>query len=115
VREFYRIVRSERPGPEDFQSIGDDGADCSRSRYPRECAGGVSVWDNVEAAIKKARSLEFRRGSFLATLHVPEDDTVEFAKTMGAHHFTIYYGSPESILALMRKPAVRIPGAPEDR
>lgn len=105
-------MRSEWPGPEDFQSIGDDGADCSRSRYPRECAEGISVWDSAEAAIKKARSLQFRRGSFLAILRVPEDGTVEFAKTLGAHHFTIYYGSPESILALMKEPADRILGAP---
>lgn len=73
---------------------------------------GVSVWDSAEAAIKKARSLKFKRGSFIATLHVPEDGTIEFAKTMVAHHFTIYYGSPESILALMKEPADRIPGTP---
>ena len=105
-------MRSEWPGPEDFRSIGDDGVDCTQSRYPRECAEGISVWDSAEAAIEKARNLGFRRGSFLATLRVPEDGSVEFAKTMGAHHFTIYYGSPESILALMNEPAERIPGAP---
>lgn len=112
MREFYRIVRSARPGPEDFRSIGDDGVDCSQSRHPRECAEGISVWDSADVAIAKARNLKFRRGSFLAMLRISEDGSVEFAKTMGAHHFTIYYSSPESILALMNEPAERIPGAP---
>jgi hypothetical protein len=112
VRKFFRNVRSEYPGPEDFRSLGDEGVDCSRTRYPRECADGISVWDNVETAIAKARETKFRRGSFIATLWVPDDGTVEFAMTIKPHHATIYYGSPESILALMNGPAVRIPGAP---
>jgi hypothetical protein len=113
VHEFYRIVRREHPGPEDFLSIGDEGGrDCNKSRHPRECAEGVSVWDDPEVAIAKARAINFKRGSFLATLLVPEDGRVEFARTMGPHHVTIYYGSPESILALMKGPAVRISGAP---
>ncbi|MCD6029143.1 MAG: hypothetical protein K0S78_1317, partial [Thermomicrobiales bacterium] len=36
-----------------------------------------------------------------------------FAQTFREHHYTIYYGSPQSILALMAGPAIRIPGAPE--
>jgi hypothetical protein len=59
----------------------------------------------------KARQLEFSRGSYVATLVVPDDGTVEFAKTFGPHHYTIYYGSPRSILALVEGSAVRIPGA----
>lgn len=111
-RRFFRIVRREVPTAEDFRSLGDEGIDCSRRRHARECAEGVSVWDDPEHAMAKARQIGFARGSFLATLLVPAGGSVEIAKTFGQHHYTIYYGSPQSILALMEGAAVKIPGAP---
>jgi hypothetical protein len=45
-------------------------------------------------------------------LIVPDDGSVEFAKPFGVHHYTIYYGSPESILGLVAD-VVAIPDPPE--
>lgn len=106
---YFRIVRRETPDTEDFRSLGDEGIDCSRRRHPRECAEGVSVWDDADYAIAKARLIGFSRGSFLAELRVPEDGTVEIAKTFGLHHYTIYYGSPRSILGLMHGKVAKVP------
>jgi hypothetical protein len=114
TREFFRIVRSEYPDRDDFTSLRDQGQVCvSRSRY-RECAEGVSVFDDFEHTCELARTYRFRRGRFIARLFVPEDGSIEFAKTFGVHHYTIYYGSPESILELVMGSAVRIPEEPGD-
>jgi hypothetical protein len=114
AREFYRIVHSEHPGWEDFRSLGDEGKVCVSGRRYRECAEGISVFDDFEHTCELARTYGFRRGTYIARLVVPEDGSVEFAHTFRDHHYTIYYGSPQSILALVAGAAVRIPGAPGD-
>ncbi|MGH2614100.1 MAG: hypothetical protein ACRDJC_02575 [Thermomicrobiales bacterium] len=49
----------------------------------------------------------------MARLLIPEDGSFEFAKTFrDPHHYTIYYGSPEGILALVKGAAVPIPDVP---
>jgi hypothetical protein len=113
TREFYRIVRGEVPDADDFRSMADLGVECVTGRRYRECAEGISVFDDFEHACAVARDYNFRRGRFIARLVVPDDGSVEFAKTFrDPHHYTIYYGSPESILALVEGAAVPIPGAP---
>lgn len=114
AREFFRIVRSEHPTREDFTSLGDQGKVCVSGRRFRECAEGVSVFDDFEHTCQLARTYRFQRGRYIARLNVPEDGSIEFAKTFGVHHYTIYYGSPESILALVEGSAVRIPESPGD-
>ena len=113
IRRFFRIVRREIPGLEDFLTLSAEGIDCSRRRSTRECAEGISVWDDAGFAMAKARQIEFSRGRFLVALLVPDDGTVEIAKTFGPHHYTLYSMSPESILTLVEGPAVRIPGSLE--
>jgi hypothetical protein len=98
TREFFRIVRGEQPSRDDFRSLGDLGKACVSGRRFRECAEGVSVFDDFTFACELARTYRFQRGRYIAKLIVPEDGSVDFAKTFGMHHFTIYYGSPESIL-----------------
>ena len=114
ARQFYRIVRSQYPSLDDFRSLGDEGKVCVSARRYRECAEGVSVFDDFRHACDLARTYDFRRGRFVATLTVPDDGSVEFAKTFGVHHWTIYYGSPESILALIDGVPVSIPEAEGD-
>jgi hypothetical protein len=109
AREFFRIVRSEQPDREDFTSLADQGKVCVSGKRYRECAEGVSVFDDFEHTCELARTYRFQRGRYIARLLVPEDGSVEFAKTFGVHHFTIYYGSPESILELVVGRPVRIP------
>jgi hypothetical protein len=110
-REFFRIVRSERPTRDEFRSLADEGKVCVSRRNLRECAEGISVFDDFAHACMLARTYHFQRGRFVARLVVPDDGSVEFAKTFGVHHYTIYYGSPESILALVVG-VVPIPMAP---
>lgn len=113
MREFYRIVRDEVPDAEDFRSMADLGIVCASGRRYRECAEGVSVFDDFERACAVAWNHGFQRGRFVARLLVPDDGSVEFAKTFrDPHHYTIYYGSPESILDLVDGAAVPIPSAP---
>jgi hypothetical protein len=114
TREFFQIISGEQPRREDFRSLGDLGKVCVSGRRYRECAEGVSVFDDFEYACEVARTFRFRHGHYIARLLVPDDGSVDFAKTFGIHHDTIYYGSPESILALVEGLAVRIPEAPGD-
>ena len=112
TREFFRIVRSEQPSRDDFRSLADEGKVCVSRRRFRECAEGVSVFDDLSHTCVLARTYHFQRGRYIARLVMPEDGSVDFAKTFGVHHYTIYYGSPESILSLVVGPAIRIPDAP---
>ena len=114
TREFFRIVRGEQPNSDDFRSLGDLGKVCVSGRRYRECTEGISVFDDFEHTCELARTYQFQRGRYIARLVVPEDGSVEFAKTFGVHHYTIYYGSPESILALVVGMAVSIPDAHGD-
>jgi hypothetical protein len=109
--EFFRIVRSEWPTRDDFRSLADEGKVCVSKRRFRECAEGISVFDDFDHVCMLARTYHFQRRRFVARLVVPEDGSVEFAKTFGIHHYTIYYGSPESILALVVD-VISIPEAP---
>lgn len=109
TREFFRIVRGERPHRDDFRSLGDLGKVCVSGRRYRECAEGISVFDDLEHTCTMARIYHFQRGRYIARLLVPEDGSVEFAKTFGVHHYTNNYGSPVSILALVVGNAVRSP------
>jgi hypothetical protein len=95
--------------------LGAEGVDCTRRRHRRECEEGVSVWDNAEFAMVKARQIAFSRGRFLATLLVPDDGSIEIAKTFGPHHYTINSGGPESILSLVVGSAEAIPDLPEGK
>lgn len=113
MREFFRIVHSELPQDADFRSMGDLGIVCVSGRRYRECAEGISVFDDLEHACAVARKYRFERGRFVARLLIPEDGSVEFAKTFrDPHHFTIYYGSPKRILSLVEGAAVPIPDVP---
>ena len=71
------------------------------------------VLDDFKHACDVARNFNFQRGRFVAKLLVPSDGSVEFAKTFrDPHHYTIFYGSPESILDLVDGAAVPISDAP---
>ena len=89
--EFYRIVRSISPSAEDFRSARQDGLPLVDPRYVREWAEGVSVYDSLEYALGRARANRTGLGRFVATIALPDDGSVDFAKTMrNRHHFTIY-------------------------
>jgi hypothetical protein len=73
--------------------------------YFAEWERGISVYDNLAYALRRAERNRTGLGRFVATLVVPDDGSVRFAKTFGRHHFTIY-GEPENLLALIREPVI---------
>ena len=83
AREFFRIVRSSDPTPDDFRSLADEGKVCVSGRRFRECAEGVSVFDDFDHTCELARTYRFRRGRYIARLIVPEDGRVAIPDTSG--------------------------------
>ena len=73
--------------------------------YVAEWDRGISVYDNLAYALRRAERNRTGLGRFVATLVVPDDGSVRFAKTFGRHHFTVY-GDPETLLALVRGPVI---------
>jgi hypothetical protein len=97
TRTFYRIVKTEEPGLQDFTSnraLGRPprGAELAN----RQLWEGVSVDTSRRAATNKAR--KFGLGSFIAELRIPADGPVRFQKTLGSGHYTLW-GAPEEIKA----------------
>jgi hypothetical protein len=103
-RRFYRIVRSPSPTVDDFLSARALGVPRPET-YFAEWDRGISVYDNLAYALRRAERNRTGLGRFVATLVVPDDGSVRFAKTFGRHHFTIY-GEPENLLALVRGPVI---------
>ena len=100
AREFYRILRSERPTLDDFKSARELGKPPVR-RYLREWAESISVHDDLDHSKAHARDNRLRLGRSVVRLIVPEDGTVEFAQTTrDPHHFSIY-ASAEVILSFV--------------
>ena len=114
ARELYRIVRGPVPTIDDFRSARDDGVALVDPRFEREWAEGVSVYDNLDYALQRARTNRTGLGRFVVTIVIPDDGSIEVAKTMrNRHHFTIYAG-PEQMLALVRGRPVRAEERSED-
>jgi hypothetical protein len=109
-REFWRIVRNETPTPDDFRSARALGVPRPETHI-EEWDRGVSVYDDLAFALRRAERNRSGLGRFVARLVVPVDGSVQFAKTFGRHHLTIY-GDPENLLALVR--GSTIPADPPD-
>jgi hypothetical protein len=108
-RVFYRIVRNPVPTVDDFLSARALGVPRPDS-YVAEWDRGISAYDNLAYALRRAERNRTGLGRFVATLFVPDDGSVRFAKTFGRHHFTIY-GEPESLLALVRGSVIGVEAA----
>jgi hypothetical protein len=63
------------------------------------------VYDNLAYALRRAERNRTGLGRFVATLVIPDDGSVRYAKTFGRHHFTIYE-EPETLLALVDGPVI---------
>ena len=109
AREFYRIVRNPIPALDDFRSASALGIP-RPEMHVEQWAHGVSVYDNLAYALRRASRNRTGLGRYVATLVAPEDGSVRFAKTFGPHHFTIY-ADPETLLVLVRGPVIAA-GAP---
>lgn len=111
--QFFRIVRNETPTAEDFQSARAMGVPRPETNVD-EWDRGISVYDNFDYALRRAERNRSGLGRFVATLAVPSNGGVRFAKTFGRHHYTIY-GDAESLLALVRGPAIPAPAPNGDQ
>jgi hypothetical protein len=107
-RRFYRIVKSNPPTEEDFQSHAALGRvpprairDDPEKLRSWEC---VSVFDTEAGARRVARtSREMRLGRFIAELLLPGDQpaSITYDKTLGSHGHYDMTAEPVVLLALV--------------
>lgn len=103
---FFRIVRNAVPTVDDFRTAREDGLPLVDTKYFREWAEGVSVYDNLDYALARARTNTTGLGRFVVAIAVPDDGSIDFAKTMrNRRHYTIY-ASGVPLLALVRDVSV---------
>jgi hypothetical protein len=77
-------------------------------------AEGISVYDNLDYALERARRNRTGRGRLVVAIVVPDDGSVEVAKTMrNRHHYTIY-ASAERTLELVRGEPIQAISPNED-
>jgi hypothetical protein len=76
------------------------GRPLKNSRWKREWESSISVFDDLDYT--KSRAREFpKMGTYIATLVVPDDGSIEFAKTMDDEHHYSIYAPPERLLPLV--------------
>ena len=110
MKRFYRIVETDPPTDWDFFSFAQRGVEPRRrTKYTREFDDGVSVYDDLDAAVDVARANEFAWGRYIVALDVPEDDRIEVKSTFQhPNHYTIYqsdYLTPDLIRSFVVGPA----------
>ena len=89
-RVFYRVIKGPEPTVEDFIPLKEQGRPLKNPKWKREWEYGVSVYDDFDYTVARTRKFP-KMGSYIATLVVPDDGSIEFAKTMDdEHHYTIY-------------------------
>jgi hypothetical protein len=96
---FYRIVRSEHPGADEFrpkEGFGvpppDDDPETMR------LWSGVSVYLQLSQARRKARGRPWKGRAFIAALTISEDGPCRFERTTASRgHYTIWC-DPDELL-----------------
>ena len=66
---------------------------------------GVSVYQDIAYAIRRARNTRFRLGSYVVPVCIPEDSDIEFRQAFDRRHYTIYAKGAQA-LELVCGPAV---------
>jgi hypothetical protein len=108
VPTFYRILKAATPTPDDFKSYDELGI-VLRFDNPtaRRLARGVSMYDDVDAARRRARPITGRSpGDYIATVELDEGGPLTWRQT-GAdpNHYTIegeLSGRPTYLLGRVR-------------
>ncbi len=98
---LFRIVRNQVPSADDFRTMREEGRPLLDPRYEDEWANGISVLDDLNVAIRRARNNRTELGRYVATLLIPDDGTIRVRQTAGRHHFTIY-ASGQRVLDLVQ-------------
>ena len=99
-RVVYRIIKGPIPTLDDFKTHKELGIPLRNKALEREWGSAISVYDDFDFMVEMSRQFP-RLGSYIATIVVPEDGTVEFARTMAVeHHFSIY-ASASTVLELV--------------
>jgi hypothetical protein len=99
-RVFYRIIQGPEPTLEDFIPLKVLGRPLRNPRWKREWESAISVFDDLDYTIGKARQHP-KIGTHIAKLEIPDDGSIEVAKTMDdPHHYSIY-APAEQIIELV--------------
>jgi hypothetical protein len=75
---------------DDFRTPKESGTPLYNLAYEREWADGISVYDDLAFALRRARNNKSDLGDHVVPLCISEDSDVKVRKTFGSHHHTIY-------------------------
>jgi hypothetical protein len=104
---LYRIIQDAVATLDDFRTLRQLGKPLFDESLRREWAEGVSVYNNEEFAVERARRNRTGLGRFVVPMMLPDDGTIEFAQTTrDRRHYTIY-ASGQQALDLVSGPAIR--------
>jgi hypothetical protein len=95
-RVFYRIIRDATPTHDDFKSHKELGKPLRDESNRRLWERAVSVYDNIDAAMRTARRYP-GIGSYVAALRLPIETEIEVEQTGPRHHFTLFGAAAELI------------------
>jgi len=96
---FYRIVKSDPPGPDDFLS-----ADAKGIPPPEDDPEKIRLWDGISAyatepQARRKAGVSWRLGSYIAVLDFPLNAPIRFERTTrSSGHYTLW-GDPTDIAA----------------
>lgn len=99
-RQFYRIIRSGRATLNDFLTSRDLGKPLMSEQYRREWSEAISVFDDFDHAVKRARLNRGVLGEYIVRITVPDDGTIEFRQTTRDRHHYSVYSTPDRLIKM---------------
>ncbi len=96
-RTFYRTVKRNPPGREDFLSDRDAGKRRPRQQGLVRLWEGLSVFETLEQARQKAIAFP-AQGDFIATIVIPDDSRIRYERTGRSEGHHTLWGTPNDLL-----------------
>lgn len=87
---FYRLIHGANPTDGDFRTPRESGTSLFNEAYEREWAEGISVYDDRDFALRRARNSKSDLDDHVVPICIPEDSDVEVRKPFGSHHYAIH-------------------------
>jgi hypothetical protein len=100
IRIFFRSIMSAEADVDDFKSYA------ALGRRPRQTDPeflerwrGVSVYDTYRQARKNARAVNWRIGTYIAELHIPDDADIRYVGPRPTGHWDLHDVDPAYLLS----------------
>lgn len=99
IASFYRVAKAYPPGDDEYRTARDKGLhppDELTATELRAFNDGYSFYDSEDGARGQAKKRKGKLGTYIVRYDIPEGSGIEWEKTLGPGHYTLF-GSKEEL------------------